>query len=153
MTKTERQITGRHVFIGFAAAFGVIIAVNLLLAWSAVKTFPGLEVKNSYVASQEFDDRRLAQQALGWDVSAHHRNGVLTLAITDPSGQPVRAQSLSAVLGRATHVKEDSEPEFHFDGQVYSAAVDLGDGNWNIRMVALAEDGTEFRQRVVLIKD
>ncbi|QGX99464.1 nitrogen fixation protein FixH [Roseovarius faecimaris] len=153
MTKTEKQITGRHVFIGFAAAFSVIIAVNLLLAFSAVKTFPGLEVKNSYVASQQFDERRDAQLALGWTVEAHHKDGLLTLSITDASGQPVKAAKLHAVLGRATHVKEDSEPVFYFDGQVYSAPVELGGGNWNIRMVALAEDGTEFRQRVVLIKD
>lgn len=153
MTDTQKQITGRHVFWGFAAAFGVIIGVNLLLAYSAVKTFPGLEVKNSYVASQQFDARRDAQEALGWTVRASHGDGLLTLAITDASGQPVRAAKLEAVLGRPTHVKDDSEPVFYFDGQVYSAPVELGDGNWNIRMVALAEDGTEFRQRVVLIKD
>ena len=54
----------------FVAAFGVIIGVNLVLALSAVRTFPGLEVKNSYVASQTFDERRAAQEALGWTVSA-----------------------------------------------------------------------------------
>lgn len=150
---TERQITGKHVFWGFAAAFGLIIGVNLVLAWSAVKTFPGLEVGNSYVASQEFDERRTAQEALGWTVSAHHKDGLLTLAITDASGQPVRAKTLEATLGRATHVQEDSAPDFHFDGQAYTAPVELGGGNWNIRMVALSDDGTEFRQRVVLIKD
>ena len=37
-----REITGRHVLIGTVAAFGVIIAANLTLAVSAVRTFPGL---------------------------------------------------------------------------------------------------------------
>ena len=41
----ERQFTGKHALAVFVAAFGVIIAVNLVLAYSAVKTFPGLEVK------------------------------------------------------------------------------------------------------------
>lgn len=150
---SERQITGRHVFWGFAAAFGVIIGVNLVLAWSAVKTFPGLEVKNSYVASQEFDDRRTSQEALGWNVRASHKGGLLILEITDDGGQPVKVARLDATVGRATHVKEDSSPEFRFDGTSYVAPVDLGDGNWNIRMVAFADDGTEFRQRVVLIKE
>lgn len=149
----ERQITGKHVFWGFAAAFGVIIAVNLLLAWSAIKTFPGLEVRNSYVASQEFDDRRLAQEALGWTVAATHRNGVLEVSITDGSGAPVEATELSATVGRATHVFDDVTPEFRFDGQRYVADVPLGEGNWNIRMEAVAQDGTTFQQRIVLIKD
>lgn len=146
----ERQITGRHVFFGFAAAFGVIIAVNLVLAWQAVATFPGLEVKNSYVASQEFDVRKAAQEGLGWTVRADHVGGLLVLRITDADGVPVRAAKLDAVLGRATHVAEDSRPDFQFDGMAYVAPVALADGNWNIRMTAIAEDGTEFQQRVVL---
>lgn len=36
-----REITGKHVLIGFCAAFGVIISVNLLLAYNAVQTFRG----------------------------------------------------------------------------------------------------------------
>ena len=71
----ERQITGRHVLIGFVGAFSVIIGVNLVLAWSAVRTFPGLEVKNSYVASQEFNERKAAQEGLGWTVEADHAGG------------------------------------------------------------------------------
>ncbi|MAU51838.1 MAG: nitrogen fixation protein FixH [Roseovarius sp.] len=149
----ERQITGRQVFWGFAAAFGIIIAVNLLLAWSAVRTFPGLEVRNSYVASQEFDARRVAQEALGWTVHATHHAGMLRLDITDADGMPVRVARLDATVGRATHVADDQRPEFRFDGQGYVARVDLGPGNWNIRMLAEAADGTEFRQRVVLVTD
>lgn len=150
---TERKITGKHVAIGFVSAFGVIISVNLLLAYSAVKTFPGLEVKNSYVASQTFDKRRNAQEALGWDVGAHHNGGILRLSINDESGAPVRVAKLEATVGRATHVFDDVEPEFRFDGQGYVAEVPLGEGNWNIRMNAIAGDGTAFEQRVVLIKD
>jgi hypothetical protein len=59
-------------------------------------------------------------------------------------------QSLEAVLGRATHVKDDMSPDFLFDGTAYVAPVELGAGNWNIRMKAQAADGTEFTQRVVL---
>jgi len=152
MTK-GRKITGWHVFFGFAAAFGVIIGVNLVLAYSAVKTFPGLEVKNSYVASQSFDDRRDAQEALGWTVAATHSAGMLELKITDDQGQPVAVAALDATVGRATHVKDDVTPAFRFDGTAYFATVPLGPGNWNIRMQAEAEDGTVFEQRVVLIKD
>ena len=145
-----REITGKHVLIGFVVFFGLIIAVNLLLAFKAVKTFPGLEVKNSYVASQEFDVRRAAQEGLGWTVRAELQGRELVLSITDADG-PVEVHALSAVLGRPTHVRDDVEPVFVFNGAAYVAPMDLSDGNWNIRMVAIAEDGTEFRQRVQML--
>ncbi len=149
----ERQITGKHVLIGFVGAFAVIIGVNLVLAWSAVRTFPGLEVKNSYVASQEFNERKAAQEGLGWTVVADHAGGTLTLHITDAAGKPVQVSKLEATVGRATHVQDDQTPEFRYDGQAYVAPVDLGDGNWNIRMKAWDDDGTLFQQRVVLHKE
>ncbi len=146
----QREFTGKHAAILFVGAFGVIIAVNLALAVSAVRTFPGLEVRNSYVASQEFNTRLAQQRALGWSVRAEARGGRVILAITDAGGAPVEVADLSAVLGRATHVQDDVRPAFAFDGTAYVAPVDLAPGNWNIRMVARAADGTRFSQRVLL---
>ncbi|MDA0961989.1 MAG: FixH family protein [Proteobacteria bacterium] len=145
-----REFTGRHAAMVFVGAFGIIFAVNIALAVNAVRTFPGLEVRNSYVASQTFDIRRDAQLALGWEVRAVAQDGRVILSITDRDGKPVEVGALSAVLGRATHVKDDMAPEFVFDGQAYVAEADLAPGNWNIRMTARAEDGTEFAQRVIL---
>jgi len=148
----KREITGWHVFIGFCAAFGVIISVNLVLAYQAIKTFPGLEVKNSYVASQEFNARKAAQEALGWTVRALYSDGVLHLSITDKTGTPVKVKTLDATIGRATEVKDDVTPAFQFNGLTYEAPVELGAGNWVVRMIVTADDGTEFRQRVMLLK-
>ncbi|MFY0617302.1 MULTISPECIES: FixH family protein [unclassified Shimia] len=148
--QAEKKFTGFHFLMIFVCAFGVIIAVNITLAWQAVATFPGLEVKNSYVASQEFDQRRDAQEALGWTVSAKSSGGLLILSIIDVDGRPVQVSNLQAVLGRATHVQDDREPDFQFDGKAYVAREELKPGNWNIRMKATALDGTAFEQRVVL---
>lgn len=146
---TTFRLKGWHVLTGFVSAFAVIISVNVFMATSAVRTFPGLEVKNSYVASQEFDRRRTQQEALGWTVLADWTGGMVHLSITDADG-PVRVKDLHAVVGRATQVADDVEPVFAFNGQTYEAPLDLGPGNWNIRMTAVAEDGTEFVQRVIL---
>ncbi len=145
-----RELKGWHVAAMFGVGFGIIITVNLVLAFSAVKTFPGLEVKNSYVASQQFDERRTAQLALGWSVRAEARGDQVRLIVTDANGDPVQVQALDAVLGRATHVYEDQSPDFVWDGTGYTAQADLGAGNWNIRMTAEAADGTVFQQRVIL---
>lgn len=146
---STREIKGWHVFAGFAAAFGVIIAVNLTLAYQAVRTFPGLEVRNSYVASQSFDVDRTAQLALGWDVSATLDGHELALVILE-NGQPIAPEITSATFGRATNVGQDETPVFTFDGTALRATVNGGAGNWNLRIKALAADGTLFQQRVIV---
>lgn len=144
-------ITGPKFFAIFASFFIVIISVNLVLAYSAVKTFPGLEVKNSYVASQTFDKDRHAQEALQWNIDARVQHGELHLMITDAAGKPVEVASVVGTFGRATSVRDDQTPQFVFDGAMYRAPVTTAPGNWNLRFEAVAKDGTVFKQRVVVI--
>lgn len=149
---SAKPLTGRKFFFIVASAFGVIIAVNMTLAYQAVATFPGLEAKNGFVASQHFQADRAAQLALGWNVKADVSDGMLTLSITDHAGQPVHPAKIEATLGRATHVNDDMTPEFTYAGGVFTAPAEIGPGNWNLRLLAHAEDGTPFRQRVVIYK-
>lgn len=143
------EIKGWHVLTWFVLGFGIIISVNITLAVQAVRTFPGLEVKNSYVASQSFDADRAAQEALGWEVSASVVNNRLRLVILE-DGQAIAPTIESAVFGRATNVSQDQEPEFTFDGSALIADVEAGKGNWNLRLKARADDGTLFQQRVIV---
>jgi len=145
-----REIKGRHVLFGFVGAFGVIITANLTLAFNAVSTFPGLEVKNSYEASQVFDRNKEAQLALGWTVRAEVDGDELRLSITDAEGRPVNPPELTGIFGKATHVKADVTPDFVYVGGVHVARVPATPGNWNLRMKAIAEDGTLFQQRIPL---
>lgn len=148
-TKTDKPLTGRTVLIITVSAFSVIVAVNLTLAFQAVATFPGLETRNSYVASQNFDADRRAQLALEWDAVALMTGDTLRLQIRK-DGLPVQADIQSAVLGRATHVQDDQQLDLVFDGQDYVAKVMPAAGNWNLRLVAEAADGTAFRQRMIV---
>lgn len=143
------EIKGWHVFAVFAAAFAVIISVNLTLAYNAVRTFPGLEVKNSYVASQSFDADRAAQEALSWDVSAQVQNGTLRLVFLREGAAQVPLIE-KAVFGRATSVIADQVPDFTFDGNAFVAPVQAGPGNWNLRIKARSAEGTLFQQRIVV---
>ena len=136
-----KELTGRHVFGIFALGFGVIIAVNAALAWNAVRTFPGLEVKNSYIASQSFARERTAQVALGWEVSARLLGEDLILTIAK-DGAPLSPVIESAVFGRATSIAVDQTPAFAFDGTAHVARVEAGPGNWNLRLAMRAQDGT-----------
>lgn len=144
------HLTGLRTFAIFATGFGIIISVNLTLAFNAVRTFPGLETSNSYVASQQFDSARAAQEALGWTAAAHLTDSAVTLDLRDASGAPVTEVKLDATLGRATNVAQDVTPAFTFDGTLWSAPVALPPGNWDLRLTAIAADGTPFSKRLKL---
>ena len=145
-----KPLTGRTVFFITASAFSVIIAVNVTMAFFAVSTFPGLEVKNSYVASQEFEDRRVAQEALGWSIAAQYEGGLLHLHFTDQQGQPVIPSELDVLIGRTTEAQDDMQPVFSGYNGTYSTPIDLEHGKWMMRVSAQAEDGTRFQQRLEL---
>lgn len=144
----RRELTGRHVLAITVAAFSVIIGVNLVMAIKAVGSFPGLEVRNSYVASQDFDRDRTAQSALHWTVTPSYDGKELTLAVTDAQGLPAQVASLEATIGRPTHERADRRPEFTYERGVFRASLNLEPGIWNIHVVATAPDGTRFRQRL-----
>jgi len=145
-----KELTGRTVFLITASAFGVIIAVNVTMATLAVTTFPGLEVKNSYVASQQFDTKRTAQEALGWTVSPAYENGAVTLTFTDAQGRAVDPQNLQVLIGRTTEAREDIRPEFTGTQGDFSAPATLARGKWMMQVQAEAPDGTAFQQRLEL---
>jgi nitrogen fixation protein FixH len=153
MTVLRGPLTGAKVLAIFAAFFGVTIAVNVVLAYEAVRTFPGLEVANSYVASQTFDAERTAQEALGWTAEARIAGDELILSLTDRAGRPARVAAVGGVFGRPTTVRDDQSPAFVFDGTVWRAPVTTQPGQWNLRLDARAEDGTAFRQRLVVHSD
>ena len=130
-----------------AGAFGVILAANLTLAYNAVNTFSGLVVQNSYIASQQFDTRREAQEALGWTLEVAHDGERLRLDFTDASGAVVRPETLAFTIARPNSRHEDGTALLSaFEGG-YVAELPLGPGNWNIDISATASDGTAFIQR------
>ena len=66
-----RRFSGRHMAAILIAFFGVVIAVNLTMATFATRTFGGVVVENSYVASQKYNDWLEAarrQQKLAWTI-------------------------------------------------------------------------------------
>lgn len=98
-----QRFTGWHMLAIMLAGFGLVIAVNVVMARAAISTFGGEVVANSYVASQRYNDwlkAAEAQRALGWQVRAGAGSDrVLHIAVTDANGQPV----VGAVTVTARH--------------------------------------------------
>ena len=147
---TEKEITGRHVLIGTIAAFGVIIAVNVTMAVKAVGTFPGLEVKNSYVASQTFETRREAQEALGWQVEAGYADGALRIAILDADGRTADPSIIAASIGRSTVARDDRDLTLSPIAGEWVSRVDLEPGQWVLILNAESAAGEPFAKRISL---
>ncbi|WP_416896867.1 MAG: FixH family protein [Minwuia sp.] len=102
-TRTPRPVTGRTVLITIVAFFGVIIAVNLTLTVFALRSDNGLVVKNSYVASQNFNRNMAearAQEELGWRLAAIRENGELIVRLHDRDGIAVEGATVTAKVGQ-----------------------------------------------------
>jgi nitrogen fixation protein FixH len=144
------ELKGKHVLGVAVSFFGVIIAVNLIMAYQAISTFPGLEVANGYVASQTFDAERKAQEALGWTVATDYTGGTLSLRVTDAEGLPAVVESMAVLVGRTTESRQDMRPDFVRVAGVWQADVPLARGKWMLVVEAEAQDGTKFKQRLEL---
>lgn len=146
-----RRLTGRGVLAILLAAFGVIVGVNLALAWFATGSFPGLVVENSYVASQGFDERRAALEARGWRSEAGWRDGALALSVTDRDGLPVAGLEIIARLGRPASALTDRELQMTGDGGDYRAAVPLAAGRWLAAFTIRDGDSDSFEMHSLIL--
>jgi len=147
MTKAK-QLTGYHIAAMMIGAFGVIIAANLVLAWFAIGTFPGLDAKNSYVASQHFNQKESAQLSLGWHVFLKSLpDGDLTLDIQDSETAPLNPASLTLRIGKSTNAASDRLYTPHFKEGLYHADTNLSAGNWVVYIKAQSQTGAVFEQR------
>jgi len=147
----SRPLTGRKILLMALAFFGVIIAVNMTMAYDALSTFPGVVVGDSYIASQHFNELRDAQQALGWSVSTRHAHGVLTISITGRDGKPAPVAELAALIGRPAEARDDRQLKLTRTPRGFQAPVALKSGEWLLRLKATAAGGIQFRQDLTLI--
>lgn len=147
------ELTGRKVLAITVAAFGLIIAVNVGMAYEAVRTFPGLEEEtgNGYDESQAFDAIMKAQRALGWKVELGYAGKTLKVSFEGKDGAVAQVASIDLLIGRPTEAKDDQRPIFAQNGPVFTAPVSLAPGRWMVKLNALAKDGTEFHQRLSLL--
>ena len=107
--KPKKELTGKHVLLIVIAIFGVVFAVNGFMVMQAVKTFRGEDTKQSYrqgLAYNETLDMRAQQKALGWRAKIDLNARIISLAIEDKSGMPVRGLTVTGLLKHPTKPSE-----------------------------------------------
>jgi len=144
MTPEPRPLTGRKVLLIAVAAFGVVIAANLAMLLAATGTFPGLVVKNSYVASQGWDRKTAAQRALGWQAAASYGDDTLRVTMTGRDGAPVRGLRVVAVIGRPASARDDVRLELTEAAQGYAVPLVLAPGMWRVAIAGTDDAGASF---------
>ncbi len=146
MSRTGRTFTGRHMAVILVSFFGVVIAVNLTMAYFASATFGGLVVDNSYVASQKFNgwlEKAREEAALGWSIEAgrgaDQRLAVSLTSAAGPMDDAVITAQARHPLGRLP----ERELTFRALGNGhYESLEPLQEGRWivHLRATALGAD-------------
>ena len=144
MSTEPKPLTGKKVLLIAVAAFGVVLAANLAMLFAATSTFPGLVVKNSYVASQGWNRKTAAQRALGWKAAGDYGDGTLRVAMTGRDGAPVTGLNLVAVVGRPAGAREDMRLELAEGADGYAASLVLAPGMWRIVITGTDAEGGSF---------
>ncbi|MBY0564600.1 MAG: FixH family protein [Hyphomonadaceae bacterium] len=141
-TKRPFEIKGWHVLAVMIAAFGLVIAVNVAFAVIAVSTFPGEDVRRSYLQGVRYNDTlaaRRVQAALGWRAAAQlspRGSGVdLIVTLTDSNGLPLDDALIAGELRWPTDSRFDRALAFEQVGAGrYAAHIDgLRPGLWRLR--------------------
>lgn len=151
-----RQLTGRAVLLILLAFFGVVIAVNVIMARYAVSTFAGVETESSYKAGLAFEaEHAAAERQMGrhWNVSVNLASPggearEVVVRVLDASGQPLSALVADGRFSHPTDARRDVDLDLVplGDGR-YRARAAAGPGQWDL-VIDFAQGGERlFRSK------
>ncbi|MBA4087664.1 MAG: hypothetical protein C0491_07680 [Novosphingobium sp.] len=140
--RTARPFTGRHITLILVGFFGVVIAVNVLMARLASSTFGGVVVENSYVASQQFNGwlkEASAEQALGWKAGiVRDEQGRAAITLRDSTGRAIAAAKVTAVAEHPLGQRPEADLTLR-ETALGTYAAPLEAGRWRLRVMVEAE--------------
>ncbi|MUT31326.1 MULTISPECIES: FixH family protein [Mesorhizobium] len=155
-TQKTREFTGRHMLFTIFGFFGVVIAVNLTMATLASKSWTGLVVENTYVASQQFNKKAeegRAQAALGWTGNLTIARTDVRYSLSDATGKPVPLHGVKILFRHPTYEAEDKSVTLAPASAQEFAARDVPkDGVWIVEVdvdAGLAEPYRDVRRIMI----
>jgi len=140
----------------FVLGFLIVIAVNGILIFEAVRSFSGLETDSAYDKGLRYNQALAAaadNARTGWHAEPTITAGAATAAgqagerqlqilVTDRAGVPVKSLRVRAILVRPTNAGMDTSL-FLTDlgeGRYGATFVPKGLGNWDLRISAQSND-------------
>lgn len=149
-------VTGKVVLAITIAAFGVVIAVNGLMAYFAATTFRGLADPSPYEHGLAYENDIQAakeQDARGWDVSAHLARDpsggeAIEIRFRDHDGAPVTGLAVDTSLDSPADVRFDADISLkEIEPGVYLGLVSARPGQWDIVIDAKRDGERVFRSK------
>ncbi|MBN8607533.1 MAG: FixH family protein [Caulobacterales bacterium] len=150
-TATGFRIRGWHVLAMMLGFFGFVIAVNVVFATIAVRSFPGEDVRRSYLQGIQYNDtlaQRREQAALGWQANATllpSADGVsLEVVLRDREGAPIDGADITGEMQWPTTDSFDRTTTFvaRGEGRYVAQLGDLHPGRWRLRARAERNTGS-----------
>ena len=152
--QTGFKLTGRMVFLILIAFFGVVVMVNVFMAYMAVNTFSGMQSQRPYESGLDFNrtlKKAHVQQEQHWQVTSHYERGAdgllhLNVSLRDAEGKAVDATmtkvSLLSPVNALKDVVFDLVPQGvgDFAGKAAAAA-----GLWDLDIEVKKNDVEVFR--------
>lgn len=149
MIKAQREFTGFHMLAILVAFFGVTITVNVTMAVLASRTWSGLVVPNSYVASQNFDEDQAEaarQKALGWTQKLTHSGDVLLVRLAGRDGAGLSGLKVVVKIGHPVTSQFDRSLTLTETAPgTYESPAALGQGIWDADVTASGASGETYR--------
>jgi nitrogen fixation protein FixH len=150
MSAAQIRVRGAHVLVAMLAFFTIVVAVNVTFVVFAVSSFPGEDVRRSYLQGLNYNAtiaERRAQAVLGWTAVASLAQergvAVVEIVLRDSSGVPIDGLDASGDLRWPASERLDRSLVFEprGRGRYVARAADLAPGRWVLR--ARAEQGSE----------
>ena len=149
--------TGYHMAASMVAFFAVIMFANFTMAWFASSSWTGLVVKNSYVASQQFNERLEAarlQQARGWNSVFTYDANTVSLSLVDNTGNSVVFDNVSIKFFRPVSQERDTQLPLLLNNEGnYHVSHSLAPGVWLFTLVATGQAPYRMEGRLVVSQD
>ncbi|APG84807.1 FixH family protein [Sinorhizobium americanum] len=151
----QRGFTGWHMAAVMALFFGTIISVNFVMAWNASRSWSGLVVENTYIASQQFNGKMAEArsfQANGLAGRLRAEPGAIRYVLTRKGEPAQQIDRVVAVFKRPVEQHEDLQVEFDRQGQgAFLATKRLKPGQWIADLTAISGGAVVYRQAVRFI--
>ena len=136
------SFTGRHMAMILVTFFGVVVAVNMTMATLASRTFGGLVVENSYVASQKFNGwlaEARTEKALDWTLDLKRGANDRLDARLSTEGGPLTDAELTVLARHPLGGLPERSLRFKaLGGGTYESIEPLPAGRWILHVEAKA---------------
>ena len=144
--KPSFVFTGWHMLAAMLLFFGTIITVNFTMAYLATSTWSGLVVKNTYIASQEFNGKAAGIRAMlstGIKGTLEVKDDSIRYGLAMPGDKPVLADKVTAHFKRPVGEHQDFAIELQpVAAGLYAASRPVQPGHWIVEMIAIKDGKT-----------